>query len=375
LSFLLAPVFPLGNWGRQLVLGLIAALSVCGLLKLCERFGASARASMLITGLFGASAWWGIYAVRALPEVLGAGLAAWMMTGVLMERGRRWEAVALVSACAAALPWAYVRFAPVGLIGFGLLVLRCLALEKTRRERSAMAAASAAIGAAAFGFYIAVQNAMFMGGSAQGSWDRLFTWPAGMWLMMSDGRGIGYVFPAAGWLVLSAMHLSISDAGNRRRSLALLSLFAAVLATSCGWGCWHGGACVPGRYIVAVLPLLLAPAAVVFDRQGAVGRWWLIALLLFSTMHFALVLAALPAIGAHFAFPTRALRLFAPFSRGLVNGFDFAGPGPVHALAIAFYAITAAVLFLGRRAQTMQAALLAGLVAALALASWPAGAR
>jgi hypothetical protein len=121
-----------------------------------------------------------------------------------------------------------------------------------------------------------------------------------------------------------------------------------------------------------VIPLLIAPASVDFDRQGSVGRWWFIALLVFSVMQFALLLARLPSIGPHFAFPLRALRSSTPLAHGLVNCFELPGINPLNAMAIAFYAITGATFILGRRAQALQAAVLAALVAAMIFAGWPA---
>lgn len=367
LPVLLAPVHPFGNPGRHLVLGLIAAAAVAGVLKLCERFRTGAAAAVTVTGLFCASYFWGIYSVRCLPESLGAALTVWMFVGLTGNSGRNWRPVLYVSVLASLLFWVYPRFVPVALMGVGLCGLRCLATEKTWGGRFGKCAVLTLISMAGFAVFLFVQFSMFEGGQSNSVPGTLFSKPVGMWLILSNRLGLGYVMPGVFWILASAVWVTVTDRERRWPTAAALSVFAAVLLTSGATGHWHGGASVPGRFLVVAVPILLPAAAIAFQRQGWLSRSWFVFFMLWGTLPFLLFLANPDRVGARFSLPTQVLRYFFSHLRGTVNLFENTGPTPLHPLALAFAAVTFLLVFTDRHFLHLRTAAGAAVLAAMAV--------
>ena len=358
----LALVHRLGDWGLHLVLGLISGLGVGAMVKLCERFRAARAGSVVVVALFALTLFWGIYSVRALPEVLGATLAAWMLVGITTEAPRTWTAVGIVSVFSALLPWVYTRFAPLGMMGIGLCGLRCLAEKSAWRRRILAGSVLGVVGVTAYALYFLFQLHLYEGAQPQGVRNVFFSEPLGMWHILSSRISVGYALPAGAWLLGAALWLSFTDRSRRWHALAALALFLSVLGTSASTKHWHGGACLAGRYLVCVFPLLVAPAAVAFDRQSEVSRWWLVFLLLFSVVLFAHDMMSLGRLGTSFADPAKGLSNCVPHFRETLYAFDYTGAPPWRPWAIAFYAATMGLFFLRRAPRWAEAVIPLALV-------------
>jgi hypothetical protein len=349
LSLWLAPWVGGGTAARHLALGLLAGLGCGAMLALCRLCGARPTGSWIVSGLFAASLYWGVYACRALPETMGATLTLVLVCAAL-ARGRCPWAMAGVSAlCAAALPWVHTRFIPVALLG------ACLYVVLAWRDRKS-ATAGAAIECAILGTitlasaagYLWQHGRMFgrfvpypMEGVA-------FSYPLGMWHILASRSGVLYVLPLFAWLLAAAV-MGPWRSGYRFRASVPPVFLAAVLATSAATPHFVGGASLPGRFLLVVAPLLVSPAAVAFGSATRVARVWLVFLGLVSCAQFALLLARLPAIGNGFRDPAGALRETVPALAGLWTPFRSAAESVFHPGAVALFAVTALLLIPRRR--------------------------
>ncbi len=354
LSLLLAPIFPYGIAVRHIMLGAIAGLGCGALVVCCRLLGARTRWAFTAILLFAFSSLWGVYSSRCLPEVLGATLALWMFAAVFMQERRPWGSLLIAVLCAAFLPWAQTRFIPVSLMGAAAYVLLGLLRRRTGKQAPLRLAAFVILYAAGCLAYYAVQSRMFDGASSYPVRVLLFSMPEGAWLALASHRGLFYTIPVACWLMGAALWVLFKDRKHRAAAAVGLALLLSVLATSCTTRWYSGGASMPGRFMVVVIPLLVAPAALALDRAGRVGRWWFIFLGLVSCVQFALMLVHLPHFDNAFVDPPGYLPAVLPLLEGLARPFSNEEAMCWYGFPLFLLAGTTAIVFLGKARMRLQ---------------------
>lgn len=310
LSLFLAPSWKWGLGGRHIVLGLISGLGLTGLFLLCRRMGAGNTASLLAVASLGASAFWGIYSYRALPEVLAATLVVWTFWAIAVQRERPWLSLPVAAMCCIYLPFAHTRFIPLSLMGIGLYGLFGLLGAEAWRGKLVRLAAFTGVCAAGYGSYMAMQYAMF---GATGNYPvkaAMFSYPMGLWEIFVNDRGLLSHFPVFFWLAGAMVAWWVVDRENRWFCLGITVTFLAGLLTTATYPWYTGGSSLPGRYLIATSPLLFVGAAVMLERVHLAARTWFVFLSLFSSLVFILVWVNLPGIGRAFIMPLHTLASF-----------------------------------------------------------------
>jgi hypothetical protein len=322
LPLLLAPFWPLGIVIRYLILGIIGALGNVAMYKIARGLGTGRNAAMTTVLCFGASYYWAVYSARALPEVLGATLLCWVFWSVLTQNRRPWLTVVAGSACCSYLPMAHDRFVPLSLMGFGFYGLFGLfSAEKWPRKifRLAVFTALTSVG---YGIYAASQWLMFEKGLKFELGGALVDYPLGMWGAIADYWGVTSVLPAFMWIaaaLIALFFLRSVAVRYRLYAVAVGITFFVCLATSCANRIYIGGSCVPGRYVLVVVPLLVPGAAYVFDRTTSTARWWFCFLSGISTMMLVMVTVFLPVIGRGFIQPIQPFIKHVPILASFYN--------------------------------------------------------
>lgn len=358
LPLLLAPVAPGGVVARHLVLGLIAGLAACAVWRLCRRAGASITASFMVTAGFFGSLYGIVYASRCLPEMLGAGLIAWLCWCVLAQEDYPWRSAILAGFCCAFMPWAHLRFYPPALLGVLFYGIAGARAPESPARKTVRLCLFSCIGIGGLIFHQYIQNLMYDGGAAHAVSDVLFSYPPGLWLVFTNEVGLFNVFPLAIGLIAATITWPFVSAARRGMAFVLGAMFGAVWLTSCGGANYFGGATLGGRFLLAVIPLLLPAAAVLWDRASEPARWWLLLLTLVSIGLGIIELIYLPKLGRSFAFPYRELSVVAPLLTGLPTPFC----GGLHALVVGV--LTLGALGLRRR---LPAAVTVGLIVIITL--------
>jgi hypothetical protein len=290
-----------------------------------------------------------VYACRALPETMGATLTLALVCAAL-ARNRCPHAMAGVAGlCVAAMPWVHTRFIPVAFLGACFYV--ALAWRDRKSGITGLGIECAILGMIALASdagYLWQHGRMFGRATAYPVESVVFSYPLGMWHIVASRSGLLHVLPLFAWLIAAAV-LGPWRSGRRLRASVPPVFLATVLATSAATPFYHGGASLPGRFLLVVVPLLVAPAAVAFGSATRLARVWLVFLGLVSCAQFALLLARLPAIGNGFRDPSGALREIIPALAGLWTPFRPAAESVLQPGAVALLAVTALLLIPRRR--------------------------
>jgi hypothetical protein len=228
------------------------------------------------------------------PDAPGGVLAltgAWALLRADHERERKadrvapwfWHGVAL-----AALPWLHSRLAVIA-GGIGALILLRLS---TTRNPAAKAVAFLAVPAVSallwVGYFIAIYgtpdpSAPYAAGEA-GS----IVWvPGGLGGLLFDQRfGLLPYAPVVASGV-AGLAIMLWRPQTRRLGLELLFVIVPYLLTVTHFAMWWGGWSAPARFFVAVLPLFVVPAAVLWtavsERRERTLVWGALALTAFAT--------------------------------------------------------------------------------------------
>lgn len=335
LAFLLAPSFAFdgvpGQLIRYFILGLIAALGNVAMYKIARELGAGRNAALVTVAGFGLSIYWAIYSARALPEVLGATLLLWLFWCVLAQVREPRSTAWLGAGCLLCLPMAHERFLAPALMGFGFYGLFGLASPERWEHKFRRLFLFTLVSVAGLLAWWVWRMGLYEGGFNYDPESTtaaiLFGYPLGMWGIIADWRGVVAMLPAFMWLAAAWIAFWLHARWRRETrnlrhadyALAIALTFVACLVTSCSNGSYVGGKCLPGRYILTVVPLLVPIAAVMFERVSISARWWYLCLCLVSTMLLAMVLIWLPEIGRGFIFPVTSLRDMHPALAGLFN--------------------------------------------------------
>jgi hypothetical protein len=366
LPLLLIPGAWFGIPGRALILGLIAALGNLAMYRTSRRIGVDRTPALVFVMLFGTTLFWSVYSARALPEVLGATLLAWVFWAISSQNTCTWRATRVAGLCCAFLPFAHERFLVPSLAGAGFFGLFGLLVREDVRLKFRRLATLCGIVAGGYALYFLSHRLMFEGG-AQYDLNRDFIaglvgYPLGMWGAIADWRGVSAVMPSFLWLAAGAVMCMAGSRENRFHALAALTTFMAVLFTSCANLIYVGGSCLPGRYVLVVVPLLVPYAAWSFQRTSSIGRGWYMFLSMLSTMLLLLTALFLPVLGRGFIFPVQNLQNCHPILAGLLNPhatfLQIGTGGPQWATTIyVIGGILLTALLIGRRRQHRWAAI------------------
>jgi uncharacterized membrane protein YhaH (DUF805 family) len=319
LSLILAPFWGWGMPFRQFLLALIAAAGNVAIFLLSRRAGAGRRAAALATVALGSSYVWAMYAVRALPETLGASLLCWAVWAVVAQRDRPWATVWPGALCCAGMVMAHERFITLSLMAFGFYGLFGLCAPGRWVAKIARLGVFTVLCALGYGLYIGSQFLLYDGGMKYSIEGGFMDYPPGMWGVVADAQGIVPVLPVFVWMA-AALPAWVK---HRRDRWAAAGMTAAIVAVCFIFSCpnrfYIGGSCVPGRYLLAVVPLLVPGAAVVFERTHRAGRAWFLYLCVLSTSLLVLVLPNLRVLGRNFILPIHTLKRSLPLLAGLYH--------------------------------------------------------
>lgn len=345
LSFIAVPLWPWGMAGRHVLLGLIAGAGLAGIFLLARESGAGSRASLGVSLALGASTYWTLYAFRFLPETLGATLLLWSFYAVTVQRRRPWLAVVLAIAMNGYLPFAHTRFLPLSLMAFGFFGLMGLFGGTPERwtQRLLRLAVFSLLSLGFYAVYAYLQFNMFDGGSAYPVGSTLFSYLPGAWEVFADARGAAPILPLLYWLIPAALVWPWKDRSQPIFSLGLLLTVIACVLTSCTNRVSVGGACVQGRYLLVVVPLLAPGAAWCLSRAGSRQVSLFAALTAVSILPLFFLLFWIPELGRDFAQPFRTIG-----SQPLFDGIfmPYTGLRSTHLPAPVFLAATFAPLAL-----------------------------
>lgn len=270
LSFLLAPVYARGAVWHHFVLGLIAAFGIAGTYLLGRIFGANRGDALLCTFILGAGAFWCVYASRALPEVLGATLAAYGAIACFAPASRRRHSPVLSVLCVGFLPWVHTRFIPVACLLAGCYGLSVLFARESRRSRVIHLGWFTVGCALVSGGYLAVQWRMFDKGMAYPVPDLLFSYFPALWHSLASSRGILFMLPVFACAQVAALYCLSKRESRTVGALALL-LFLGVWLSTCTNRWFTGGACMPGRFLLVITPVMMACLASTLTRCPRAG--------------------------------------------------------------------------------------------------------
>ncbi len=370
LSFLLAPTVP-GGWPlRHLVLGLIAGLGLAGFFSLCRRLSRDRVTPVLLLLLLGLSTLWGVYACRALPEVLGAALTVCGALAIMNQRERPWSSLALLLLLLAALPFAYTRFLPVALaLGgcYGLFELLEPRPWRAKLFRLVIFSLGALAGQLGFLCFQAHLFGWHMGLSFSSS-SVVFA-PIFAWYTLASSRGILMSFPLFA-CVLPAFLCLLCRREHWRFGLTATLVFLSVFLTWCSSNFFQGGSTLPGRFLLVTIPVLTAALAALLPKAGPGFRGLTFFLGLLSVTIFLTQLASLPLLHNEFSAPYEidlVQPLFIRLVRLLHDPSENAAPFPI----ILLYGGTALLLLRPAWPRLAQGAVLVLMATGLAVTAHP----
>ncbi len=344
LSLLMAPSWKWGLGGRHILLGIISGAGLAGLFLLCRRVGAGNLASLLVVLSLGTSVFWGLYSYRALPEVLGATLIIWPFWAIAAQKQRPWLTLFVTAACCVYLPFAHTRFIPMSLMAIGLYGLFGLLGNEKLRPKLIRLSTFTILCLAGYAVYLGVHFSMFSGGSSYPIRATLFSHPIGAWAVLVGDRGLISLLPVLFWLFGAMIAWFWVDREHRLFCLGLFTTFLACLLTSTTYSGYFGGSSVPGRYLVAVTPLLFVGSAVMLERVNLAARAWFIFLTLFSVTILFVVWYQLPVFGRSFIVPIHVLSSFPLLQDFFFPHTSFSHGATAEKLWTSVYIVTALAL-------------------------------
>jgi hypothetical protein len=303
LSLLAFWTYPFGLWARHLVLALVAGFGVGGLYVLCRLAGARHRASMVVLLLYMASLYAVVYASRFLPEMLGAALMAWLMVAVMMQKTRPGIAVVPAAMMVSALPWAHLRFLPMAGLGFGFFGLYGLFVRERWVKKVARLAAFTCLAGGGLLLFLYGQHRFFEGGYSHPVGALFMSHPQGIWQIFTRHPGLADVFPFVVVLIPAGFLGWRLPRAHGSLLLMLAVVFLVTWIITCSGKNFAGGATLAGRFLVAVTPLLLPSAALLWMHAGRCARVWMVWLALLSAALTVIQFILLPELGRAFACP------------------------------------------------------------------------
>jgi len=319
LSFILSATVPLGLIWRHLILGLISGAGLAGLYWLTREIGTSRRHAWVVVIMLGSGLFWGVYSSRALPEVLGATLTIYGLLFCLLQRRYAWSVILPFSICIGFLPWVQTRFLPVAIILIVCFFYHGLSHQETVKARIVRLFFCIFLSCIGLLFYYLVQRQMFHGGTSYPVDRVLFSLPAGLWHSLASDRGILISFPLFACAIAASLK-GLADRETRNPAMYALLLFLSVWMTSCGTIWFTGGACLPGRYLLVTVPVLMPFLGRSLDLASSSFRGLCYFLAIVPFGMFIGQLARLSHAGKSFASPY-ILEYIHPLFQGLAHFF------------------------------------------------------
>ncbi|MFC1462585.1 hypothetical protein ACFLQU_03160 [Verrucomicrobiota bacterium] len=369
LSLMLAPFEAGGNIGRHIALGLIAGLACAGMLALCLVTTDGRRPEILLVVLVLAlSNVWAGYAVRTLPETLGAALLVWAYWAVSAQSSRRWSSLLVAAACCIYMPFAHVRYIPLSLLAFGFYGLYGLFGKEPWGRKIPRLGVFTILCVAGYLAYYAIQSSMFDGGDPYRVTEvPLVSVRMGAWWSISDTKGLVHILPAFTWLLGAQFVCLVKERKSRPFVAAVLIAFMANIMLSCTTPGWRNGSSLPGKKLVVILPLLLPGAVIALRRSGPVARRWLVFLAAVSVSYMFITTVALETIGRSFHHGPLVLGIKLPALQDLLDphvghGMPYAtwpATAVSDAWVLAAFLLTAVILFVPQRRGFLHVALVA----------------
>lgn len=293
----------LGNFGHHLVRFLIALFAALGCRTACLALGVRTRFANLASLLLTFSAPVLLYSLAYLPEGIGCALAAWAFWGILAQTipTQRTRATLTCALATATLPFFHIRFLPLaGILAacFGIEGL-CFTPNEPWKKKLLRLALFSITCFLAWGLLYASQQYMFAypidgqaAGAAYNYKKILLREPLAMWGIIANKRSLGSVIPFLYWLLPATLLTPFFQRNRSRQALYATLTTATVLLTCCSTPAALAGACIPGRYLLQSLPILLPFGALAIQEARPPARLW------------ALFLASLAVLISFFLLPT-----------------------------------------------------------------------
>jgi hypothetical protein len=264
--------------------------------------------------------------VRGLSEIAGA------------RRDRdpsapaSWATLVTSGAALAVLPWLHTRAAVIA-AALGLAIVATAIWRRTPWPRVAAFAIVPMLSAAGwFGYFQRVYGTLDpsapYGGYTQTAWAHV---PAGLAGLLLDAQfGVLGVAPVFALSLVGLVWMATGDssadrapvessAGDRTVAVAIVAAFVGYAAASASYRMWWGGASAPARFLVPMLPLLVAAVALrLAQSRSGLARWW--SGLLLTGFVLSIVALADPAARLLLNRGNRPTRLWAALSGDVAIG-------------------------------------------------------
>jgi hypothetical protein len=214
----------------------------------------------------------GAFAFQIYPEI-SAGLIVFLLVRSVLSDGPAniWQAAA-IGLLAGFLPWLHVRFGIVTLLAIAWTW--SIPSHRTRRSSAIAVTAGAAILVAALCLYTYRLTGSLLPVATYGDEAPLSASRVLQGLPASALDAVWGVLPHSPIYLLALPGMGIA-VRRRSRQMWALAVLLAVAIPAAGHGFWAGGS-TPGRYLVAVMPLLLIFVARALDAWS--DRRWFIGL-------------------------------------------------------------------------------------------------
>ena len=278
LPFIIAPAFALAGYhGVMAFLCLVAALGAAVVWWAARRVTGSASAAWVGWASVALSAPFFLHAFMVYPEATGGtlimvGVAA-LAAAATPRAGTAAGAGAwlLLGLALAPLPWLHTRYAVAAVLVAACLIVRLLRQRKPAARLAAFLALPAISAAAWFAFFYMIYGS-FSPTAPYGAYTQtsLAAIPRALPAIVFDQQ-FGIV-PNAPVYALAILGAAAMLARTRRLGLELLLVVVLYLCAVATYHMWWGGWSAPARFAVPVLLPLGIPVAVLWAREGRVGR-------------------------------------------------------------------------------------------------------
>lgn len=274
-----------GEWGHYILRFLITLFAALGFRALSLALGVRPRYADTTSLLLAFSAPYLLYSLAYLPEGIGCTLAAWAFWCVVTQKDakKRWTSTSICAISCALLPYFHIRFLPMaGILAgcFGIEGLFFLPEERWSRKILRLALFSLVCFLSWGGLY-ACHHYMYyfpVNGESVGAaynYERVFLHhPVAMLAVILNGKSLGGLFPALFWFLPATIVALFSGGRKARYALYAFVATSMILLFCCSTIAALEGACMPGRYLLQALPIMLPFAVLALQEGSRLSRMW-----------------------------------------------------------------------------------------------------